>query len=112
MLNNVLFPQAALFTCLFYLIYLKESNTHACFWLEQKFSLVLRGWPLKIEVVWAGLFRCTIFRGLIGRSYDDDATQKDKKVLPYKARAGKGEGEGTPLAVVFLCFFCVCVKFI
>ena len=52
-------------------------------------------------------------RGLIGRSYDDDATQKDKKVLPYKARL-EGRERDVPLAVVLLCVFflcvCVCVK--
>ena len=31
--------------------------------------------------------------GLIGRSYDDEATQKDKKVLPYKAWSGQGMEE-------------------
>ena len=32
----------------------------------------------------------TVFaaKRLIGRSYDDDATQKDKKVLPYQAVKG------------------------
>ena len=32
--------------------------------------------------------------GLIGRSYDDEATQKDKKVLPYKA---SGQGTMEPI---------------
>ncbi len=32
-------------------------------------------------------------RGLIGRSYDDEATQKDKKVLPYKARSERSKRE-------------------